>query len=63
MSIADDMFDLDDHFKGEAKGLQEAWERISQSHADAEFVAMKTEPVIQAIATILHQFNVVRKNE
>lgn len=76
MSIYDDMFDLDDHFKKlvknntsagdtgrERKGLKKAWERISQSHADMERAEMKTQPVMEAIGTILHQFEVLRGYE
>ena len=73
MSVYDDMFDLDDYFKvlvkknkvgttgrAEAKSMQDAWKRVSRSHANMERAEMKTTPVMEAIATILHQFEVPR---
>ena len=74
MSIYDDMFDLDDYFKKMVKnnpsagepglyitGMKEAWERVSMSHADMERAEMKTQPVIEALSTILTAFNVKRR--
>ena len=77
MSLYDDMFDLDDHFKNyvknpdklttcsikERRGIKEAWKRINESHADHERALMKTEPVVEAISTILNAFGVERKVE
>ena len=73
MSLYDDMFEMDRHFKKlrsivsvhheENKRLAEAWERISNSHADMERTEMKTEPVIRAISTILAAFEVNRGYE
>lgn len=73
MSVYDDMFELDDHFKElvktsitkneklEAKGLQEAWQRISVSHDEGEHLAIKVEPVIEALSTIFNSFQLLRK--
>lgn len=69
MSLYDDMFDLDDYFKVqtrfaedrvEARNMRKAWKRVSKSHADMERKEMKTDPVMSAIATILHEFEVNR---
>ena len=75
MGIYDDMFELDEHFKSliknpdkvctankkERKGLEEAWERISKSHADGERYQIKADPIIHAVSDILNAFGVVRK--
>jgi len=75
MSIYDDMFEMDQHFKNlikypdristankkERKGLEEAWKRISKSHADGERYQMKVEPIINGLAGILNAFGVKRE--
>lgn len=69
MSLSDDMFDLDDYFdrqvkvskdKVEARSMRRAYNRVVMSHADMERKEMKTDPVMAAIATILHEFKVNR---
>ena len=75
MSLYDDMFDLEDHFKKyvknpvktaalnrkERKGLSEAFKRILQSHSDMERKEMKTEAVVSALATIFNTYGLVRE--
>lgn len=69
MSLSDDIFDIEDYFdvqvkcakdKVHARSVRRAWKRILSSHADMERAEMKTEPVIRAVSTILHAFNVER---
>jgi len=74
MSLSDDQFDLEDHFKElvrtpdristanlrERKGLLEAFNRLMTAQADMERAAMRTQPVMEAVATILNAFRVQR---
>ena len=75
MGIYDDMFEMDAHFKSlvknpdkistaskkERKGLEEAWKRITESHADYERYQMKASPIISAVRDILDAFGVQRE--
>lgn len=73
MSISDDMWELDDHFKIlvkstksgtserlNAKAIKTSWERVCRAFNDMERNEMKTAPVMKAIGTILHEFEVNR---
>jgi len=61
MSIQDDFFDLEDHFKKVVnKNMQDAWIRVSKAHADLERYQMKTEEAMQGFSAMLRAFSVKR---
>lgn len=74
MSIVDDIFNLEDHFKDlvdnpdkistankdERCAVRDAWERVCVSHGEGELLAMKVEPIINGFAAVLQAYDVVR---
>jgi len=64
MSIEDDIYDLEAHFKRKAnKDLKGAFDRVLTAFSELERYHMGTVSVIKSIATIFNVFGVARIEE